>query len=248
MADDEHLDLLPESAFEKTFALFARIDTDKSRAVDSEELVAAINESAVLRKRLALAAGFWEKATTADIANAILQKADVNGDGQLQAHELEMVVRGWASSNYERMTPDQAMAAAERNRLAGAKQRAERAKAEGGGFAGLTDSAEALAIGEAAQARQEAEQRVFGNEDAVAGLSDVAVDPAVFARLSPEERRKAAEEKRLAGAKVRAERKERDAGGFAGLTDPDEALRLGEKPCLVTSHSALLLLCALRCY
>ena len=228
MLPDEHIDLLPESEFEKVFALFARIDADKSGAVDSNELVTAIAASAALRKRLAAATGFWDKASTADIANAILQKADVNGDGMLQAHELEMVVRGWAASNYERMTPDEAKAAAERNRLAGARQRAERAKAEGGGFAGLTDSAEALAIGEAAQARQEAEQRVFGNEDAVAGLSDAAVDPAAFAQLTPEERRKAAEEKRLAGAKLRAERKQKEGGWFAGLTDSAEALAIGE--------------------
>jgi hypothetical protein len=271
--------------FLKVFGLFARLDVDRSGSVDKEELCAAIDASDKLRKRLCKAAGYWQQAKTIDVVNAIFASADANRDGTLQSHELELVVRGWAAQDYERMAPEEAKQAAERNRLAGARARAEQRRIEGGGYAGITDAEEAREIGEAAQRVQDAERNVFGTEGGPdkpgsggsgggappdarefdrlspeeasraaeqkrlagaigeAAQQTTAAERAVFANesgpgpaaeegafsaLSPEERAKAAEEKRLAGAAERAANKEAELGGFTGL-GAEEALKAGEE-------------------
>jgi hypothetical protein len=220
--------------FLKVFGLFARLDVDRSGSVDKEELCAAIDASDKLRKRLCKAAGYWQQAKTIDVVNAIFASADANRDGTLQSHELELVVRGWAAQDYERMAPEEAKQAAERNRLAGARARAEQRRIEGGGYAGITDAEEAREIGEAAQRVQDAERNVFGTEGGPdkpgSGGSGGGAPPDAreFDRLSPEEASRAAEQKRLAGAAERAKQKRVDGGGFAGLTDAEEARAIGE--------------------
>lgn len=226
---DAYANLLPEGEMAQVFKLFASMDNDKSGTLDVEELAVALKESHALRKRCACAAGFSNDASEAQVARAIIERADVNGDGQLQAAELELIIRGWAATDYEKMSHDEARQAAERNRLKGAAARAERNRIEAGGFAGLTDRVEALKIGEAAQAVQEAERHVFANEaGSEPAQAKAQQDPRVYDNLSPEERRQAAERNRLKGAAARAERNRVEAGGFAGLTNSAEALTIGE--------------------
>ena len=120
------------------------------------------------------------------VVAAVIAKANANGNGQVEAAELERLLRGWSLDQHDALRGSQRDRADERRRLAGAKERAERSTAEAGGFAGLTDASEALAIGEAAQRVQAAEKFVFMESEptAFAGGAHYALDKAAAAALA----------------------------------------------------------------
>ena len=97
------------------------------------------------------------------IIAAAVGACDMNGNGQLEAAELERLLRGWQHEAHE--TRVDMSKANEERRLAGARERAEARRVEGGGFGGLTDASEALSIGEAAQAVQPAERFAFNESE-----------------------------------------------------------------------------------
>ena len=125
------------------------------------------------------------------VVAAVIAKANGNGNGQVEAAELERLLRGWSLDQHDALRGSQRDRADERRRLAGAKERAERSTAEAGGFAGLTDASEALAIGEAAQRVQAAEKFVFMESEptAFAGGAHYALDKAAAAARSEEDAR-----------------------------------------------------------
>ena len=204
------------------FRFFAQADTDKSGALDQSELSRAIESNDAFRKQLAEAADVPYETDIPTLVAKVIGMVDMNGNGQLEAAELERLLRGWRHEMHE--TRDDMTKANEDRRLAGAKENAERRKNDHGGFAGLTDASEALAIGEAAQGFTEAEKAAFGNDGSTTVASHV--DSTAFETRSDMTR--ANEDRRLAGAKERAEIRKNDAGGFAGLTDASEALAIGE--------------------
>ena len=226
----ESLEQLTEAGLQQIFSLFAHIDVNNSGIIDANELAAAIDKSAVLRGRLCAATGLpsTHVGSTSDVVAAVLAKADLNKDGGINPAELERLIRGWAGSDFEKVGAAAAAAGDERRRLAGAKARADAAREEGGGFAGLTDASEALRIGAAAQQYTAAEKNLFSESeptvfsmgahyvgDAAAKAERDEVDRAIrqqehdeylykeqFAGLSAEEALKAGESVQLGGVVV----------------------------------------------
>ena len=84
--------------------------------------------------------------------------ADADKNGTLSVGELEALLRGWAADKYDKAA--NATEIGEKNRLAGAAERAEAKRVEGGGFAGL-DEAEALRVGQEAKLGGEVVENPF---------------------------------------------------------------------------------------
>ena len=138
------LDDLLAKGVDLIFSLFARVDGDSNGSIDKVELMRALEANEAFKQRLCEAAGISAHGPVSGIAAAIFEKADTSNDGSLQAAELERLLRGWRVEAHE-TRPDMT-SANEQRRLAGAAERAENARLDGGGFAGLTAD-EALAAG-----------------------------------------------------------------------------------------------------
>ena len=210
-------DGLLKIGLDRIFSIFSRIDADKSGTIDRSELGTSLDESAAFRAKVAEAAGVSAASTTEAIVDAVIGKVDMNGNGQLEAAELERLLRGWQTEMHETRAD---MSEANRARqLAGAKERAATRLQEHGGFEGLTDASEALAIGEAAQAVTAAERGVFAESEPTAfpGGAHYVTDTA------------AAEERRAADAVIRQQEMDEYLykEQFKGLS-AEEALRAGE--------------------
>ena len=93
------------------------------------------------------------------LAEKIITAADDDKDGVIQPVELERAIRGWIKVDYSKIADSKEKG--RENELKGAAARAEIARKQGGGFAGLTDAEEALTIGKDAQERTGAEKAVF---------------------------------------------------------------------------------------
>lgn len=207
------------SFIDGVFSFFAKADTDKSRSIDPAELSRSLSLNGKFKQQLCKAAGVENPEAMSDdaIAAEVLRKADTSGDGALQFSELEALLRGWKPNEHE-MRADMTQAN-EQRRLAGAKERAERARVEGGGFAGLTDADEALRVGEAAQALTAAEKFTF-NESEPTVWHDGAVyvtDPEAMA--ARDEREKQIRQQEMDEYLYKEQ--------FKGITDAEEALRVG---------------------
>ena len=142
------------------FSYFTAVDLDKSGALDATELEAALLSSEEFKSAICKAAGLADDMEIADMVKAVIAKADINGNGVLEANELERLLNGWGLDQHDALAGAEMRNAREKQRLAGATERAGQTKADGGGFGGLTDSAEALAIGEAAQAKPSGDGKV----------------------------------------------------------------------------------------
>ena len=139
--------------FEKIFSFFARVDTDNNGGIDAKELTKALGSSAVFRQQVCSSAGIADaggddEASLAALAARILEVADTSGDGQVQAAELERLLRGWQQAHFD--TREDMTSANEERRLKGAAEIAERTRVEHGGFKGLS-AEEALNAGEGVQ-------------------------------------------------------------------------------------------------
>jgi len=155
-------DLLTKGV-EKIFALFSKVDQNSNGAIDQAELTAALTHSEPLRQRLCDAAGVSTDLSPEQIAIAVLACADSSGSGALEPAELERLIRGWREDAFA--TRADMTHANQQRRLAGAAERAEQRRVEGGGFAGLTDAEEALRIGAASQEYTAAEKFTFAESD-----------------------------------------------------------------------------------
>ena len=142
------------------FSYFTAIDLDKSGALDATELEAALLSSEDFKAAICKAAGLAVDMEVGEMVKAVIAKADINGNGVLEANELERLLNGWGLDQHDALAGAEMRNAREKQRLAGATERAGQTKADGGGFGGLTDSAEALAIGEAAQAKPSGDGKV----------------------------------------------------------------------------------------
>ena len=142
------------------FSYFTAVDLDKSGALDATELEAALLSSEEFKSAICKAADLADDMEIADMVKAVIAKADINGNGVLEANELERLLNGWGLDQHDALAGAEMRNAREKQRLAGATERAGQTKADGGGFGGLTDSAEALAIGEAAQAKPSGDGKV----------------------------------------------------------------------------------------
>ena len=162
------------------FSYFTAVDLDKSGALDATELEAALLSSEEFKSAICKAAGLADDMEIADMVKAVIAKADINGNGVLEANELERLLNGWGLDQHDALAGAEARNAEEKKRLAGASERAENTKAEGGGFGGLTDSAEALKIGEAAQKKPSGDGKVV---DDTAASPKKEVPESVTARL-----------------------------------------------------------------
>lgn len=156
-----------ELEIENVFALFSKIDIDKSGGVDKQELADALEQKPRLRKRLCENTGIaYDEDNGAlasnQLASKIIDKIDDDADGVVKPIELERAIRGWANIDYDPVA-DQA----ERDRQNQLKGAAERAKIRSemhGGFAGVTDANEAMAIGVNAQRlTQKSRDAAFGD-------------------------------------------------------------------------------------
>ena len=155
-------DLLTKGV-EKIFALFSKVDQNSNGAIDQAELTAALTHSEPLRQRLCDAAGVSTDLSPEQIAIAVLACADSSGSGALEPAELERLIRGWREDAFA--TRADMTHANQQRRLAGAAERAEQRRVEGGGFAGLTDAEETLRIGAASQEYTAAEKFTFAESD-----------------------------------------------------------------------------------
>ena len=162
------------------FSYFTAIDLDKSGALDATELEAALLSSEDFKAAICKAAGLAVDMEVGEMVKAVIAKADINGNGVLEANELERLLNGWGLDQHDALAGAEARNAEEKKRLAGASERAENTKAEGGGFGGLTDSAEALKIGEAAQKKPSGDGKVV---DDTAASPKKEVPESVTARL-----------------------------------------------------------------
>lgn len=206
------------SIIDGIFKFFAKADTDNSRSIDPQELSRSLSLNATFKKSLCDVAGVKNPEAMSDDQIAVLRVADADGDGALQIAELEALLRGWKPDEHK--TRGDMTKANEQRRLAGARERAERARVEGGGFAGLTDADEAKRIGEASQTITAAEKFAFNESDPT-----VFHDGAVYA--TDAEAKAARDEKEKEIRKQEMDEylyKEQ----FKGLTDAEEALRVGE--------------------
>ena len=200
--------------------MFAGVDADKSGAIDADELRRAFAANPGLRSSLLQMAKVEAASAMSDeeAARAVLRAADASGDGLLQLRELEAMVRGWRVDEHE--TRADMTSANEARRLAGAAERAERARVEGGGFAGLVDAKEALEIGTAAQALQPAEKSTFAESD-----------PTLFpggAVYTTDEEARAARAAVDEGIRKQEVEEYLYKEQFKGLTDAEEAKKVGE--------------------
>ena len=126
-------------------------------------------------------------------------------------------MRGWQESRHD--TRDDMTRANEVRRLNGAAERAERNRIEHGGFAGLTDASEALAIGEKAQSYAPAELRAFAESD-----------PTIFAggaHYVTDAEARAARAETDAAIRLQEEEEFLYKERFKGLS-ADEGLKVGE--------------------
>lgn len=203
----------------KLFDIFAKMDTNHDRSIDPTELAEALRKNPALRERLCAAAELEPSSDAEALGAAIIKAADADGDGQMQPHELEGLIRGWVSTDW---APLDKLSGAERDRqrqLAGAAVRAEQNKLAHGGFAGLTDAGEALRVGNEALKMQGGERAAFTESD-----------PTLFgggAVYATDAQAKAEREQREAGFREEEER-ELNLKIFGGL-DAEEARKVGEE-------------------
>ena len=112
---------------EMVFSLFAKLDTDKSREIDASELKAAFESDPALMLHCCELAGLSTTGSPEMIAIEVLRAADSSGDGALQVNELEVFLKGWKEGAFQ--TREDMTKANQVRRLAGAAERAERARA-----------------------------------------------------------------------------------------------------------------------
>ena len=208
------------SVLDGIFRFFAKADEDKSKSIDAAELSRAMAQDRAMKVKLCAVAGVKNPETMSDeqVAIEVLRAADSSGDGVLQFAELEQMLRGWRVDEHQ--TREDMTQANEQRRLAGARERAERARVEGGGFAGLTDAEEARRIGEASQAITVAEKFTFNESDPTTFSQGAVYALDAAAKAERDETERVIRQQEMDEYLYKEQ--------FKGLTDADEALRVGE--------------------
>ena len=125
------------------FSLFSGADRNRDGGLDAGEVKKAFEKSPALQRKLCSAAGITASGSIETIVEAVMKAADANGDGRLSLVELEALLKGWSADKFDKAGDSSEIG--EKNRLAGAAERAEYKRKEGGGFAGL-DADEALQV------------------------------------------------------------------------------------------------------
>ena len=144
-----------EEFLENVLTLYNQIKNAKNGSIGPAELATAMEENPALKRRLVrnLRVAYDESEDTLEeLAVRLVAAADgkevcygkLSTPGALDWHDLELAIRGWTFLDY-RKHPDASRLDRE-HQLKGAAARAEQARLESGGFAGLLDPEEARAI------------------------------------------------------------------------------------------------------